>query len=51
MRPTSCGWCAAISGRVKMRMELVIRFGFGTDIPWVKKNEDGAGCSRFAGRT
>jgi GH15 family glucan-1,4-alpha-glucosidase len=29
------------SGRVKLRMELVIRFGFGRDIPWVKKNEDG----------
>ena len=27
-----------VSGRVKLRMELVIRFGFGTDIPWVKKN-------------
>jgi len=31
-----------ISGRVKLRMELVIRFGFGTDIPWVKRTEDGA---------
>jgi GH15 family glucan-1,4-alpha-glucosidase len=30
-----------VSGRVKLRMELVIRFGFGTDIPWVKKTEDG----------
>jgi GH15 family glucan-1,4-alpha-glucosidase len=31
-----------ISGRVKLRMELVIRFGFGTNIPWVKRTEDGA---------
>lgn len=26
-----------ISGTVKMRMELVIRFGFGADIPWVRQ--------------
>ncbi len=31
-----------ISGRVKLRMELVIRFGFGTNIPWVKRTDDGA---------
>ncbi|THD71439.1 MAG: glycoside hydrolase family 15 protein [Bradyrhizobium sp.] len=31
-----------VSGRVKLRMELIIRFGFGTDIPWVRKTEDGA---------
>jgi GH15 family glucan-1,4-alpha-glucosidase len=31
-----------VSGRVKLRMELVIRFGFGVDIPWVKRTEDGA---------
>jgi GH15 family glucan-1,4-alpha-glucosidase len=31
-----------VSGRVKLRMELVIRFGFGTDIPWVKRTDDGA---------
>jgi GH15 family glucan-1,4-alpha-glucosidase len=30
-----------VSGRVKLRMELVIRFGFGDDIPWVKRTEDG----------
>jgi GH15 family glucan-1,4-alpha-glucosidase len=30
-----------VSGRVKLRMELVIRFGFGADIPWVKQTEDG----------
>jgi GH15 family glucan-1,4-alpha-glucosidase len=31
-----------VSGRVKLQMELVIRFGFGVDIPWVKRTEDGA---------
>ncbi len=31
-----------IAGSVKMRMELVIRFGFGADIPWVKRAEGGA---------
>src|SRR5262249_34478992 len=24
----------------RMRMELIIRFGFGVDIPWVKRAED-----------
>jgi GH15 family glucan-1,4-alpha-glucosidase len=31
-----------IKGSVKMRMELVIRFGTGSEIPWVKRTEDGA---------
>jgi GH15 family glucan-1,4-alpha-glucosidase len=31
-----------IKGNVKMRMELIIRFGMGSDIPWVKRTEDGA---------
>jgi GH15 family glucan-1,4-alpha-glucosidase len=31
-----------IRGRVKLMMQLVIRFGFGADIPWVRKTEDGA---------
>jgi GH15 family glucan-1,4-alpha-glucosidase len=31
-----------IEGKVTMRMELVIRFGFGADVPWVKRTEDGA---------
>lgn len=26
-----------VSGTVKMRMELVLRFGFGIDIPWVRR--------------
>lgn len=38
-----------ISGRVKLRMELVIRFGFGTDIPWVKKSEDGSALLAICG--
>ena len=38
-----------ISGRVKLRMELVIRFGFGADIPWVKRNEDGSGLLAICG--
>ncbi|MBR0697614.1 glycoside hydrolase family 15 protein [Bradyrhizobium lablabi] len=39
-----------ISGRVKLRMELVIRFGFGADIPWVKKNPDGPGLLAISGQ-
>jgi GH15 family glucan-1,4-alpha-glucosidase len=31
-----------IKGNVKMRMELIIRFGTGADVPWVKRTEDGA---------
>jgi GH15 family glucan-1,4-alpha-glucosidase len=31
-----------VSGTVKLRMQLVIRFGFGADIPWVKRTGDGA---------
>lgn len=31
-----------VRGRIKLRMELVIRFGFGMDIPWVRRTEDGA---------
>ncbi len=29
-----------ISGKVKLRMELVIRFGFGAEMPWVRRTED-----------
>ncbi|WP_375461180.1 glycoside hydrolase family 15 protein [uncultured Enterovirga sp.] len=29
-------------GSVAMRMELVLRFGYGADIPWVSRAEDGA---------
>ncbi len=31
-----------VTGKVKLQMQLVIRFGFGVDIPWVKRTEDGA---------
>jgi GH15 family glucan-1,4-alpha-glucosidase len=31
-----------VKGKVKLRMQLVIRFGFGADVPWVKRTEDGA---------
>jgi GH15 family glucan-1,4-alpha-glucosidase len=31
-----------VSGTVKLQMQLVIRFGFGIDIPWVRRTEDGA---------
>ncbi|MCD0416395.1 glycoside hydrolase family 15 protein [Rubrivivax sp. JA1024] len=30
------------SGLVKVEMQLVIRFGFGAAIPWVKRGDDGA---------
>ena len=31
-----------VKGKVKLQMQLVIRFEFGIDIPWVRKTEDGA---------
>lgn len=31
-----------VSGAVKMRMQFVIRFGFGADIPWVRRCKDGS---------
>jgi GH15 family glucan-1,4-alpha-glucosidase len=31
-----------VKGCVKIRMELVIRFGMGVDVPWVRRTEDGA---------
>jgi GH15 family glucan-1,4-alpha-glucosidase len=38
-----------IGGRVRMRMELVIRFGLGIDVPWVKRNPDGPGLLAICG--
>jgi GH15 family glucan-1,4-alpha-glucosidase len=38
-----------LRGTVKMRMELVIRFGFGNDIPWVRRNEDGTALLAIGG--
>lgn len=37
-------------GRVAMRMELILRFGFGSDIPWVRKNEKGSGLLAICGQ-
>ena len=31
---------SGVAGKVKLRMELIIRFGYGNDIPWVKKGDD-----------
>jgi GH15 family glucan-1,4-alpha-glucosidase len=31
-----------LAGKVKLQMQLVIRFDFGIDIPWVRRTEDGA---------
>jgi GH15 family glucan-1,4-alpha-glucosidase len=39
-----------VKGRVKMRMQLVIRFGFGVDIPWVKRTEDRSALLAIAGQ-
>src|SRR5262249_38088812 len=38
-----------LRGKVKMRMELIIRFGFGNDIPWVKRHEDRASLLAICG--
>lgn len=38
-----------VCGRVRMQMQLVIRFGFGADIPWVKKSEDGSALLAICG--
>jgi len=38
-----------VRGRVRMHMQLVIRFGFGADIPWVKKSEDGTALLAICG--
>jgi GH15 family glucan-1,4-alpha-glucosidase len=39
-----------IKGKVRMRMQLVIRFGFGVDIPWVKRTEDRSALLAIAGQ-
>jgi len=39
-----------LSGRVKMRMELIIRFGLGCDVPWVTKDEDGKALLAICGQ-
>jgi GH15 family glucan-1,4-alpha-glucosidase len=39
-----------VSGAVAMRMELVIRFGFGVDVPWVRRSEDSSGLLMICGQ-
>jgi GH15 family glucan-1,4-alpha-glucosidase len=39
-----------IKGKVRMRMQLVIRFGFGANIPWVKRTEDRSALLAIAGQ-
>src|ERR1700760_3946447 len=39
-----------IKGVVAMRMELVIRFGFGVDIPWVRRSDDRSALLAIAGQ-
>jgi GH15 family glucan-1,4-alpha-glucosidase len=39
-----------ISGKVRLRMELIIRFGFGADIPWVRKSADGSALLAICGQ-
>jgi len=36
-------------GRVKMHMELVLRFDYGASVPWVTRLEDGDGIRAIAG--
>jgi GH15 family glucan-1,4-alpha-glucosidase len=38
-----------VRGRVKLRMQLVIRFGVGADIPWVRKSADGSALLAICG--
>ncbi len=37
-------------GRVRMRMELILRFGFGSDIPWVRRSADGNALLAICGQ-
>jgi GH15 family glucan-1,4-alpha-glucosidase len=36
-------------GRVALEMELILRFGFGADVPWVRQLPDNDGLSAIAG--
>jgi GH15 family glucan-1,4-alpha-glucosidase len=38
-----------VEGAVAMRMELIIRFGFGVDIPWVRRSDDGSALEMICG--
>ncbi len=39
-----------VRGTVAMQMELIIRFGFGVDIPWVRRTEDGSALLAICGQ-
>jgi GH15 family glucan-1,4-alpha-glucosidase len=39
-----------VRGTVAMRMELIIRFGFGVDIPWVRRTEDSSALLAICGQ-
>ena len=41
--PAGSTWCAwsRVKGRVRMKMELVIRFDYGSIVPWVRKTRHG----------
>ncbi len=39
-----------VRGKVRMRMEMIIRFGFGNDIPWVKRTEDRSALFAICGQ-
>src|ERR671922_1069268 len=38
-----------VSGRVRMRMELIIRFDYGSIVPWVRRGGGGGRASAGAG--
>jgi GH15 family glucan-1,4-alpha-glucosidase len=40
--PTIMRLVVGLSGRVTMRTELILRFGYGAVVPWVTRLEDGA---------
>lgn len=39
-----------VSGTVTMRMDMIIRFGFGVDIPWVRRSEDRSALLAICGQ-
>jgi hypothetical protein len=39
------------SGRPRVRMELTIRFDYGSAVPWVERLPDENGVAAIAGRT
>ena len=46
----SCGSSKGVRGRVEMRMELVIRFDYGSIVPWVRNRRRDARRDRRPGR-